>query len=502
MSAAGRFSYLAAATQTAVASSLNPSTVGQSVTFTATVTASGATPTGAVTFNDGGTAIGTAELTAGVATFSTTSLAAGAHSITAVYVGNASFTTSTSPVLMQTVNIPIDSIRLRAMQLNVTKLIAQNSGQAMSGAISDAISEGFSEDGFLVMPSASGVRINFAAEPRDDDDPPPAADAPPRFDIVEGRMSYAGRASPRARGTPTARIDDAFASIDRQAVRKAPPRWREQKQWLLWTEVRTTGVDRWSSATNAAGVNQVSGSSLYGTQVNALLGLTYKISPTLLIGAVGGWETFNYTQQDINGRLKGDGWTMGAYLGWLISPTLRYDTAVTYSGIGYQGSAGTAQGNFTGQRWMFATGLTGAHKIGSLMLEPSLRVYALWEHQDAYTDTLGTLQGTHDFASGRASGGLRAAYPVTWGINEIVLTPYLGVFGDYHFSQVNAAPLAGMVEPSLASTPLLQGWSARATGGLGSKFVNGSALLLGGEVGGLGSNTRIWTFSAKARMPF
>lgn len=269
----------------------------------------------------------------------------------------------------------------------------------------------------------------------------------------------------------------------------------------MWADVRTTGIDRWSSSTTQADVNQFSQSSLYGTQVNALLGITRKLAPNFLIGAVGGWEAFSYTQQDINGRLRGDGWTVGGYLGWLITPALRYDAALTYSGIGYQGSAGSAQGNFNGQRWMFATGFTGSHELAGFLLEPSVRVYALWEHQNAYTDTLGTLQGIHDFSSGRASAGLKGAYPLSW-FEGIVLTPYLGVYGDYYFSQAYAEPLAGVADPLLASTPLLQGWSARASGGLGSRFANGAGVLVGGELGGIGSSTRIWSFSAKARVPF
>ena len=503
-SPANRFSYLAAATQTAIASSQNPSIANQPVTFTATVSSAGATPTGTVTFNDGGTAIGTATLTAGVATFSTSALTAGVHTITARYAGNAGFTASTSAALLQTVNVPIDSVRLRAMQLNVTKMIAQNAGQATSGAIFDGISEGFNEGGVLVLPSATGMRINFAAEPRDDDDvPSPATASQSKGNHVSAlgiatttdeRGQRSGRASP-------SRIDDAFAAIDRQVIRKAPPKWREQKEWLLWADVRTTGIDRWSSSTTPAGVNQVSQSSLYGTQVNALLGLTYKVAPSFLVGMVGGWETFSYTQQDINGRLRGDGWTVGTYLGWLITPALRYDAALTYSRIGYQGSAGAAQGNFNGQRWMFATGFTGSHQVAGFLLEPSLRVYALWEHQNAYTDSLGTLQGTHDFASGRASAGLKGGYPLSW-FEGIVLTPYLGIYGDYYFSQASAAALAGTDDPTLASTPLLQGWSARASGGLASKFTNGAGVLIGGELGGIGSTTRIWSLSAKARVPF
>ncbi len=64
------------------------SLVGQSVTFTATVTSSagGVNPTGTVTFFDGNTALGTPTLNgSGVATYTTSTLANGLHQITAVY---------------------------------------------------------------------------------------------------------------------------------------------------------------------------------------------------------------------------------------------------------------------------------------------------------------------------------------------------------------------------------------------------------------------------------
>ena len=94
-------------TTTAVASSANPSVVGQSVTFTATVVASSpglGIPTGNVTFMDGTSILGTAALSGGTAIFTTPSLALNAHSITAVYAGNSSFARSTSPPLSETVN--------------------------------------------------------------------------------------------------------------------------------------------------------------------------------------------------------------------------------------------------------------------------------------------------------------------------------------------------------------------------------------------------------------
>lgn len=97
---------VAATTTTALASSVNPSSPGQSVTFTATVSAGSGTPAGMVTFKDGGTTIGGASLSGGSATFTTSTLTVGAHTIAAVFEGSASFATSTSAPLTQTVNQP------------------------------------------------------------------------------------------------------------------------------------------------------------------------------------------------------------------------------------------------------------------------------------------------------------------------------------------------------------------------------------------------------------
>ena len=75
----------------------NPSIPGQSVSFTATVTSGSGTPSGTVQFKDGVTNLGApVTLIAGQATFTTTTLSTGAHSITAVYSGDSSFATSTS----------------------------------------------------------------------------------------------------------------------------------------------------------------------------------------------------------------------------------------------------------------------------------------------------------------------------------------------------------------------------------------------------------------------
>jgi|HubBroStandDraft_1064217.scaffolds.fasta_scaffold00113_18 predicted outer membrane repeat protein len=92
------------ATITALSSNLSPSTYGQAVTFTATVTSSGSgVPTGTVTFKNGATALGTATLNEGTATLTTSKLPAGVLTINAAYNGNAQLGES-SGAFSQTVN--------------------------------------------------------------------------------------------------------------------------------------------------------------------------------------------------------------------------------------------------------------------------------------------------------------------------------------------------------------------------------------------------------------
>jgi hypothetical protein len=91
-------------TTTTLASSQNPSTLNQSITFTASVTSSfGAAVTGGVIFYDGATKLGSSQLSAGKAKFTTSKLSAGSHTISVTYVGSASFTGS-SASRTQTVN--------------------------------------------------------------------------------------------------------------------------------------------------------------------------------------------------------------------------------------------------------------------------------------------------------------------------------------------------------------------------------------------------------------
>jgi hypothetical protein len=96
-----------ATTSTALTSNANPSTYGDTVTFTSTVTASPSNPSGAgtVTFRNGTTVLcSNVPLTGNTATCTTAALTAGGHAITAAYGGATGYASSTSATLTQNVN--------------------------------------------------------------------------------------------------------------------------------------------------------------------------------------------------------------------------------------------------------------------------------------------------------------------------------------------------------------------------------------------------------------
>jgi streptogramin lyase len=91
-------------TVTALRTSTASAALGQSITFTATVSdlsAGGATPNGGtITFSDQNSAIGSATLVDGVAMFTTSGLSAGTDTITASYAGTVNFAPSTAGTIV------------------------------------------------------------------------------------------------------------------------------------------------------------------------------------------------------------------------------------------------------------------------------------------------------------------------------------------------------------------------------------------------------------------
>jgi Bacterial Ig-like domain (group 3) len=130
-------------TTTTLSSSTSPSTYHQQVTFTAVVTATSGSPTGAVTFKDGASTLGTGTVSGGVASVLISTLAVGIHSISATYGGDTNFNGSSSSLLSQTVNKAATSTALTSspnpsivnQQVKFTATVTGSHGGTPTGSV-------------------------------------------------------------------------------------------------------------------------------------------------------------------------------------------------------------------------------------------------------------------------------------------------------------------------------------------------------------------------------
>ena len=122
----------------------NPANVTQSVMLTLTATATTGTPSGAVVFYDGPTALsGNVNLTGGVATYSTTALTPGQHSLSAQYAGDTSNASGQSNVVNEVVNQISTTTTIASSnptvnvgtQITFTATVTNTSGPAPTGTV-------------------------------------------------------------------------------------------------------------------------------------------------------------------------------------------------------------------------------------------------------------------------------------------------------------------------------------------------------------------------------
>lgn len=149
------------ATSTALVSNLNPSIKGEAITFTATVTSTGGTPPNGetVTFYNGLNIIGTAPISGGVASLTTTSLPTGIYAISAAYLGDFNFTASTSPALQQVVDTKTQSPTMTALTSSLNPSIY---GQKVTWTATIATTGSIAATGKVSFTWGSGNSIGSA----------------------------------------------------------------------------------------------------------------------------------------------------------------------------------------------------------------------------------------------------------------------------------------------------------------------------------------------------
>jgi uncharacterized delta-60 repeat protein len=236
-----------------VTSSRNPSTAGESVTFTATLSGSVGTPTGTVDFLDNNVAIdGCAGMTlaSGVARCTLSTLAVGTHPMSVSYSGDVAYTPATTRGPTQTVNAPTStsngqasltpsSVGFGVVSMNTTSdakdVTLANTGTAALAISSIAATAPFAQTNNCPASLAAGascaIHVTFT---------PSAADGPVNSQVtVTGTLSVASDA---ANGTVS-------ASLSGTAEKSLVSHFYES---ILGREPEPSGHDFWAAQVQAA----------------------------------------------------------------------------------------------------------------------------------------------------------------------------------------------------------------------------------------------------------
>jgi trimeric autotransporter adhesin len=149
-------------TSTALATSATTTTYGTSVTLTATVTPAAAT--GTVYFYDGNPLtsskllLGSGTLSSGTATYATSTLGVGAHTITASYSGDTAYAGSTSTAVTVTVSNPV--VSAGSFTLTATNITASQGSSGSSTVTVTPVNSYTGTVGFTLSTSSTSLQTN------------------------------------------------------------------------------------------------------------------------------------------------------------------------------------------------------------------------------------------------------------------------------------------------------------------------------------------------------
>ncbi|WP_246018262.1 autotransporter outer membrane beta-barrel domain-containing protein [Pelagibacterium montanilacus] len=268
--------------------------------------------------------------------------------------------------------------------------------------------------------------------------------------------------------TRTALGSDPFADLTPEA---------READWSVWADLQGSGTYSLQGAEDAT----------QGGQANFSTGVTYKLSPDMLVGAFVGAERGVYSVND--DALRSTGATLGGYGAWRILPELRWDVLAAYTGLFYDIATETATGEFSGNRAIVATALTGSIPVGTIELEPSVSLLVVREWQPGWEDSEGEAHDGREVSAETVALGGRLVSPEA--LNGMGVTVYAGAYGIWDHARDGRADGASTAA-----------WSARLTSGVSMSLGEGGQIALDGQYDGLGSDTHTWSARAALSQAF
>ncbi len=443
------------ATAVALTSSVNPATIGDSVTFTATLDRAAAG--GSVEFRIDGILVDTVPVTSGVATYTTSSLASGAHAVTATYGGDANHAASSGSLTQQ-----IDALGQVTLAVNVIGGDAVFGFSSTTAALSIAVttSGGSGRSPAITLPAGSytvtvddmsgmGYALMDVAC-TDSDSSGDSASRTASITLAVNEAVTCTFALVNAHEATSDLIEDFLETSGRLLLGNLPDAGRRIER--LNGSAGSGGGDLVGGALNYVSGIVASGSADVSASLSAIdaltgnsepsafdawlegsfalfdgtagtgrfgrvaLGADYLVTPDLLVG--GFVQIDGLTQDAAAGpaTASGTGWLAGPYVTARLGSNLYLDLLAGAGRSSNQISPlGTYTDGFDATRWLLSAALEGEWSAGKWSFVPRARLGFVSERSDTYTDSLGVDIPAVVTGSGEVSIGPGVRYSDTLG---------------------------------------------------------------------------------------
>ena len=372
-------------TMTSLASSMNPSLIGEQVTFTATVTP--ATSAGSVTFTDGSTTLCTGvALASGAASCTAAFATSGPHALAAEYSGTSALAASTSAVLVQTVT----DQRVRTLETIGRFMSRRNDLMAASepdmnrqiGRLMEVDGAGAASPGNVTNVSGTNINVPDAAEVQ-------------AFRLEDSRHDAGANGFTQPYGAGRANTTPAVGSVTAGPVRMAGSTDGGVHFGFgtsLLDRQERSPVDIWVEGKYESFGDSRGPGDLDGRFGLVSIGADYVANRKLLVGAVVQIDSMRQRSQLAATEASGRGWLAGPYA------TVRLVDSLFLQGrAGWGGSTNdvrpyqTYTDEFDTARWLVSSTLTGQWALASLTVRPSASVAYIQDAARSYSDAFGVL---------------------------------------------------------------------------------------------------------------
>jgi outer membrane autotransporter protein len=231
------------------------------------------------------------------------------------------------------------------------------------------------------------------------------------------------------------------------------------------------GLDIWAEGHLSFYEDGTGGLSRDGRFGIVYLGADVPLSKSVLFGAL---VQFDWTEEKLDdpalsGKVQGNGWMAGPYIGVKLAPSLLFDARVAWGTSQNDitltdALAGTRTGSFDTTRWLATATLTGNYQQGPWRLSPQAGLAYGNEKNDAFTNSLGQVVSGNDVSIGRFTVGSEVGYRIVLR-DGTLMEPHIGLTGIWNFHSDDLVINGVLVTPNRTRAKLEGGVILRSPSG-------------------------------------